>query len=80
MKSYKVIYLITVLSGAAGLMYELAWTRMLVLVFGNSTHSIVAALSAFLLGLALGSLIFGKFPDSLNAAPGECCGGGRRGV
>lgn len=63
MKSYKLIYLITILSGAAGLIYEIAWTRMLVVNFGNSTHSIVAVVSAFLGGLAIGSVLIGTWVD-----------------
>lgn len=50
-------------SGAAGLMYEVVWVRMLVLVFGNTTHSIVAVISAFLGGLAVGSILSGRFSD-----------------
>jgi len=32
------IIAIFVLSGAAGLIYEVVWSRQLVLVFGNTTH------------------------------------------
>lgn len=60
-KTYRLIYLITALSGAAGLIYEITWSRMLVLVFGNSTHSIVAVISAFLGGLAIGSLLISSW-------------------
>lgn len=42
-------------SGAAGLLYEVAWFRRLQLVFGVSTFAIGAVVSAFMLGLAAGS-------------------------
>lgn len=62
----KTIYLLFFLSGAAGLVYEIVWGRLLVLVFGSTTNSFVAVISAFLGGLAIGSLIFGKFVDSFS--------------
>jgi spermidine synthase len=48
------------LSGLCGLIYEVVWTRMLVLVFGSTTYAISTVLAVFMLGLALGSHIFGK--------------------
>lgn len=53
------------LSGASGLVFEVIWTRMLTLVFGASTPAISTVLSAFMGGLALGSLIFGRYVDRL---------------
>ncbi|OGZ45461.1 MAG: hypothetical protein A3C84_00040 [Candidatus Ryanbacteria bacterium RIFCSPHIGHO2_02_FULL_48_12] len=57
------IYPLFFISGAAGLIYEIVWTRLLVFVFGATTNSMVAVVSAFLGGLALGSLLFGKLAD-----------------
>src|ERR1044072_9953007 len=48
------------LSGAAGLIYEVLWMRMLGLVFGATTVAISVVLTAFMGGLALGSAIGGK--------------------
>jgi spermidine synthase len=59
--SQRVISALFFISGAAGLIYEVVWVRMLVLVFGSTTHSVVAVIAAFLGGLALGSLLSGKF-------------------
>jgi spermidine synthase len=42
-------------SGAASLVYEVAWFRRLELVFGVSTFAIGAVVTAFMLGLAAGS-------------------------
>src|SRR5207247_1096632 len=39
----------------ASFVYEIAWIRMLSLVLGSATHSFELMLSAFILGLALGS-------------------------
>ena len=43
------------LTGAASFLYEMGWIRMLSLVLGSATHSFELMLSAFILGLALGS-------------------------
>ena len=43
------------LTGAASFFYEIGWIRMLSLVLGSATHSFELMLSAFILGLALGS-------------------------
>jgi predicted membrane-bound spermidine synthase len=50
-------------SGAAGLIYQVVWTRMLTQIFGNTTYAIATVLSAFMAGLALGSYWFGKIAD-----------------
>lgn len=65
--SLKIIYLLFFFSGAAGLIYEIVWGRLLVLIFGSTTNSIVAVISAFLGGLAIGSLIAGQIADRLPA-------------
>lgn len=48
--------LIAAITGTASFMYEIGWIRMLSLVMGSSTHAFELMLSAFILGLALGSL------------------------
>ena len=58
-----VIPAILFFSGAAALTYEIIWTRLLLLVFGSTTHSVVAVLAAFMAGLAIGSYGFGKRAD-----------------
>lgn len=54
---------IFVLSGAAGLIFEVVWARQLVLVFGNTTQAISAILTGFFSGLAIGSWFGGKIAD-----------------
>jgi spermidine synthase len=48
------------LSGAAALIYEVLWMRMLGLVFGATTIAVSVVLAAFMGGLALGSAVAGK--------------------
>jgi spermidine synthase len=57
-KSRRSLLLVAVcftLSGAAGLIYEVLWMRMLGLVFGATTIAVSVVLAAFMGGLALGS-------------------------
>jgi spermidine synthase len=46
------------LSGFAAMVYQLGWTRGLVLSIGSSTYSFAIILTAFLASLGLGSLIY----------------------
>jgi spermidine synthase len=57
------IYAIFVLSGAAGLIYEVVWARQLVLVFGNTTQAVSAILTGFFGGMAIGSVVGGRLAD-----------------
>lgn len=52
-----------IVSGGAGLIYEIVWTRMLVLIFGNTLLASSTVLSAYMAGLALGSYLFGRRVD-----------------
>ena len=51
-------------SGAAGLVYEVTWTRSFGVVFGNTVFAVSTVLTAFMLGLALGSWFFGRIADA----------------
>ncbi|MEE8304659.1 MAG: fused MFS/spermidine synthase, partial [Candidatus Tectomicrobia bacterium] len=51
------------LSGSAGLIYEVVWSRLLGLVYGNTTLAISIVLAAFMAGLALGSAMLGRYAD-----------------
>lgn len=53
------------MSGAAALIYEVLWTRMLGLVFGATTVAISVVLTAFMGGLALGGAIGARSVDRL---------------
>jgi spermidine synthase len=52
-------------SGAAGLIYQVVWTRMLLARFGAGLYAVCAVLTAFMAGLALGSWLLGKLSDRL---------------
>lgn len=48
------------LSGAAGLVYQVAWGKGLGLIFGNTVYAISTVLAVFMGGLALGSAWWGR--------------------
>jgi spermidine synthase len=54
------LYLVFVLSGAAGLIYESIWTRYLGLFVGHSAYAQVIVLVIFLGGMSLGALLIGR--------------------
>lgn len=64
-KTFLLIAICFVFSGAAGLIYEVLWARMLGLVFGATTLAISAMLAAFMGGLALGSALAAKFASRI---------------
>jgi spermidine synthase len=49
------------LSGLCGLIYEVAWARMLTLVFGSTTQSIATVLAIYMFGLGSGSFLAGRY-------------------
>ncbi|MBI4764517.1 MAG: fused MFS/spermidine synthase [Deltaproteobacteria bacterium] len=51
------------LSGFSGLLYEVLWLRMLILIFGSTTLAVSTVLTSFMGGLALGSYFFGRIMD-----------------
>jgi predicted membrane-bound spermidine synthase len=50
-------------SGAAALVYQILWIKQLSLVVGVDVYAITIGVSAFFLGLAIGSAIFGRVAD-----------------
>jgi len=53
------------ISGMAGLIYQIVWSRYLHMVFGISIHAVAAVVAAYMAGLALGSAILGKRADHM---------------
>lgn len=51
------------LSGMAGLVYQIVWTRYLALFLGHTSYAVVAVLATFMGGLALGNAWFGNRAD-----------------
>jgi spermidine synthase len=60
-----VVLVLFFMSGFTGLVYEIIWTRIFGLIFGNTTLAISTVLAAFMLGLALGGRKFAKTGDHL---------------
>ena len=56
---------VALMTGLSSFIYEIGWIRMLSLVLGASTHAFELMLSAFITGLALGSLWVKRRIDSL---------------
>ena len=48
-------------SGATSLTLEVVWTRMLGTVFGNTVLAASTVVTSFMLGLALGSVLLGRW-------------------
>jgi len=53
------------ISGAAGLVYQVAWMRYLSLFLGHTSYAVVAVLVAFMGGLALGNAWLGARADRI---------------
>ncbi|HEX9052018.1 MAG TPA: fused MFS/spermidine synthase [Anaeromyxobacter sp.] len=50
-------------SGAAGLVYQVVWSRLLNEVFGVTAYAVTAVLATFLAGLAAGGWVLGRAAD-----------------
>src|SRR5262245_2254274 len=48
------------LSGVTGLVYQVVWLRMLVLILGHTVQAVTTVVAAFMAGLALGSFLWGR--------------------
>jgi spermidine synthase len=60
--------LLFAISGAAALIYEVTWTRLLTLQVGHGVAAASTVLAAFMGGLAIGSAWGGRFGSRLSAA------------
>ena len=59
----RIIYICFLISGAAGLIYEVVWARQLSLFLGITTYANTAVITAYMAGLAAGSLVIGRLAD-----------------
>ena len=59
------IFSLFVASGAAGLIYEVIWSRLLTYVFGATLLAVSTVLASFMGGLALGSFALGQAADRM---------------
>jgi len=60
-KITRILYLIFLVSGISGLIYETVWLRVLSRILGSTVQASSITISAFMLGLTLGSFYIGKF-------------------
>ena len=49
------LYLFSFVSGAAALIYQVAWTKMLALAFGGTTLAMSAVVAGFMGGMGIGA-------------------------
>lgn len=63
------IFAVLCLSGFSAMAYQIAWTRLLTMVIGNSVYAFSAILTTFLAGIAIGSLLFVKQIDKVKDKP-----------
>ncbi len=59
----RLLYVCFFLSGAAGLIYEVVWARQLGLFLGITAYAHTAVITAYMAGLAAGSLVIGRYAD-----------------
>ena len=64
-------------SGAAALVYEVTWTRLLTLLMGHTVAAASTVLGAVMGGLAVGSWIGARFERRMSAAASDCPGATR---
>jgi predicted membrane-bound spermidine synthase len=60
---------LTTLTGAAGLVYEVAWQRYLAILLGSQSEATATVLALFLGGLAVGYAFFGRLAMRLARRP-----------
>jgi len=58
------LYVFFFLSGFPALIYQIVWQRTLFIIYGVSIESVTVVVTAFLLGLGLGSLVGGRISRS----------------
>lgn len=61
----RVLYLLFILSGAAGLIYESIWTRYLGLFVGHDAYAQIIVLVIFLGGMSAGAMLVSRFSERL---------------
>ena len=61
------VYFFLFASGCCALIYQIAWIRILTVAFGTTVYAVSTVLTVFMLGLAIGSYVFGSLADSSKA-------------
>ncbi len=60
---YGIIAILFIVSGAAGLVYQIVWFKYLSLFLGNTTYAQTIVLATFMGGLAIGATLWGRKAD-----------------
>ena len=60
---FATVLLFFFVSGACGLLYQVVWTRKLVLILGTTSYAVSTVLSIFFVGLGAGALLGGRLAD-----------------
>ena len=68
---YKIFFLIFIISGFCGLLYQIVWMRLALTYFGVITPIASVVVSAFMLGLALGNWAGGKWVSQISRSMGQ---------
>lgn len=55
-----VVHTVFIVSGISALLYQLIWQRSLLMLYGSNTESVAMVVTAFMLGLGLGSIAGGE--------------------
>lgn len=64
---YKIIvYVLFILSGICGLIYEVSWSKYLAQFIGSTSYSHMIVLATYMGGLALGAFYFGNYSDKVS--------------
>src|SRR6187455_2658996 len=65
-RTHWLIVLAYACSGVAGLMYQVTWTRLMVLHVGHSTAAVTTVVAAFMGGLAVGAALAAPLATGIN--------------
>ena len=66
---YRALYVLFFFSGLPALIYQLTWQRSLFRIFGVNTESVTIVVTAFMIGLGLGSLAGGRVSQLRHVKP-----------
>jgi len=66
-RTFRWFYLLFFLSGFPALIYQIVWQRTLFAIYGVNVESVTVVVSAFMLGLGVGSLAGGRVSKSRSA-------------
>lgn len=65
-KRFPLVAALFLVSGATGLLYEVAFSKLLAYVFGATAYAVSAVLAAFMGGLALGAYVGGRYAAKID--------------